>query len=325
MFSWDCYHGNLEWLQTNTIFLARHGSHAYGTNIATSDEDYKGIAIPPKDYFLGYLKKFEQAESKNPDLVIFDIRKFFHLAADCNPNIIEVLFTDPSDYVYINEFGEQLVEYRHLFLSQKIKHTFSGYALAQLKRIRTHKKWLLNPPDHKPTRKEYDLPEQSLLSNDILGAIKALEDDGKIPENDERFPAHVMTLYHTERAYQNSLREWQQFQNWQNTRNKNRAELEKAHGYDTKHAMHLVRLLRMCREILTTGVVTVKRPDAEELLAIRNGAWTYDQIIEFAEKEDKELTFLMSVSPLPKSPDRNALDSLCGEMVEKFLRLTEYP
>mgnify|MGYP001607055563 CR=1 FL=1 len=46
-----------------------------------------------------------------------------------------------------------------------------------------------------------------------------------------------------------------------------------------KHAMHLVRLMRMCKEILITCEVVVKRPDREELLAIRNGAWSYYKLI----------------------------------------------
>ncbi|AEZ66297.1 hypothetical protein phiTE_131 [Pectobacterium phage phiTE] len=36
-------------------------------------------------------------------------------------------------------------------------------------------------------------------------------------------------------------------------RNAARHELEEKFGYDTKHAMHLVRLLRMSQEILETG------------------------------------------------------------------------
>ena len=61
--------------------------------------------------------------------------------------------------------------------------------------------------------------------------------------------------------------------------NVKRPELVEKHGYDTKHAMHLWRLLRMCAEILETGRVLVRRPDADELLAIRDGAWRYDAII----------------------------------------------
>ena len=39
-------------------------------------------------------------------------------------------------------------------------------------------------------------------------------------------------------------------------------------------------------EILETGVVHVKRPDADELRAIRNGAWTYEEIVKYAEEMD---------------------------------------
>jgi hypothetical protein len=84
--------------------------------------------------------------------------------------------------------------------------------------------------------------------------------------------------------------------------------------------MHLVRLLRMCREILAEGRVVVRRPDAEELLAIRSGAWPYERLIEWAKAEDQALTELMRTSPLPREPDRAAIDRLCVELTEEGLR-----
>ena len=81
------YHGALTWVPQRTIFLTRAGSHAYGLATPESDLDLRGIVIPPKGYFLGFWHRFEQAESTDPDLVIYDIRKFFHLAAACNPSI----------------------------------------------------------------------------------------------------------------------------------------------------------------------------------------------------------------------------------------------
>ena len=76
---------------------------------------------------------------------------------------------------------------------------------------------------------------------------------------------------------------------WKKNRNETRGDLEEAHGYDTKHAMHLVRLLRMGVEALRDEEIVVKRPDAEELLAIRDGAWTYEEIVEYAEQMDAEV------------------------------------
>ena len=88
-----------DWLEKNTLYKCKHGSHAYGTNIEDSDEDIKGICIPPINYFYGF-KEFEQYEMKQPDLVIYSLRKFAKLAANANPNIFEMLFVDASDILY---------------------------------------------------------------------------------------------------------------------------------------------------------------------------------------------------------------------------------
>jgi predicted nucleotidyltransferase len=345
------------WLAERTILLAKHGSHAYGTALPTSDLDIKGVAIPPVEYFHGYLWKFEQAESYDPDLVVYDIRKFLKLAADCNPNIIEVLWADPGDYLQVTPAGHELLAARHLFLSRKAKHTFSGYAVSQLKRIKTHRQWLLDPPGDKPTRGDFDLPDSSFISPDDRAAAEAavqkqidswgidLEPlerparialEGRIAATlaemqiaaDEQwnaagrvlgFSENFIDALGRERRYRAALRNWQQYQEWKANRNPERAALEAQHGYDCKHAMHLVRLLRMCREILTTGEVLVKRPDAEELLAIRGGAWDYDRLVGWAAEEDATLTELAKGSPLPHSPNRRGLDVLCIRLVESSL------
>lgn len=352
---------HLKWMEQGTVLLVRHGSHAYGTNVATSDEDFKGVAIPPKEYFLGSTKRFEQAELKapDPDAVIYDIRKFFNLASDCNPNIIEVLHTDPSDHFIVDPIGQIILEHKDDFLSKKIKHTFLGYSVAQLKRIKTHKKWIMNPPAEPPSRSSLGLPEQTLIPQDQLMAATAevqkeldrfqfdfMEDlqestkigirttvsemlaELKITAEDHWMASarkiglsdNFIQIMQRERQYTSAKREWDQYQNWKKTRNPARSALEEKYGYDTKHAYHLVRLIRMCRETLLTGKVIVKRPDREELLSIRNGAWSYDQLIEFAETEELELnTLYQSSTALPKLPDRNKLDQLCITLVEKSL------
>lgn len=89
------------------------------------------------------------------------------------------------------------------------------------------------------------------------------------------------------------------------------------HG-NCKHAAHLVRLIRMCREILETGQVLVRRPDAEEIRSIRNGAWSYESIVEFAEKEDLSLQEVAKKSSLPNSPPMNIIHETVFEMVMEF-------
>ncbi len=319
-FDWAAlYHGNLPWIPARTIFLTRAGSHAYELATPESDLDLRGVAIPPPEYFLGFAQRFEQADATDPDLVIYDIRKFFQLAAACNPSIIELLWTAGEDHLVITPLGQRLLEHRALFLSRRARHTFSGYAVAQLKRINTHRRWLVTPPTHKPTRAEFGLPETSVLSADILGAIEAVEQ--KAAQDLAAIPAHVMDLYRRERAYQNALREWRQYEHWKAHRNPKRAALEAKMGFDGKHAAHLVRLMRMCREILETGAVVVKRPDREELLAIRNGAWSYEQLMQWSEQEDHALEEISEHSSLPSAPDSRTLDVLCVTIVEEMLEL----
>lgn len=318
------------WLRGNTIFLTRHGSHAYGTNIPGSDEDFKGLAIPPPEYFLGYSRKFEQAVGQGPDITIYDIRKFFALAADCNPSIIEVLFTDPSDHV-INR-ARELLDNRDLFLSKKAKFTFSGYAMSQLKRIETHRRWLLSPPEKEPKRADFGLTEMRAVAKEQLGAAEAairqeLDLQVGMPAFDLQADAakklgyeeNFIEYLRREQNYRRAKQEWTQYNTWKRERNKSRAELERKFGYDTKHAMHLVRLMRMGAEILTAGAVIVRRPDAEELLSIRYGAWKYDDLMQWAKDMDTRLNELYKISNvLPKSPDIAKLDALCMRFVEEW-------
>jgi uncharacterized protein len=309
------YHGNLDWLPARTIFLAIHGSRAYGLATETSDVDIKGVAIPPSEYFYGFLRRFEQAESKDPDMSIYDIRKFFDLASQNNPNLLELLWVDESDIIQIDDLGRLLRSHRDKFLSTKVRHTYGGYAYNQLKRLKSHRKWILEPRENKPTRAEFGLPETSTLSADIRGAIEALDTKGQLDNHLEEFGPIVMDAYQRERAYHNELRGWTQYQNWKVTRNPVRADMERKFGYDGKFALHLVRLLKSCREILTTGQLIVKRPDREELLSLRQGAWSYEKLIGWAEEQEADLDDLVKKSPLPHSPDRNFLQDLCCQIV----------
>ena len=373
-------------LRSRTILLVVAGSRAYGTNRPDSDVDVKGVAIPTAEYLHGYLNRFEQADkpehvAKFTDLLnpaeqeivkatklegtVFNLQKFVALAAECNPNILDVLFARDEEVRLLTPLGKKLRENRHLFLSARAKHSFSGYSMAQLKRIRLHRAHLLHPPTHKPTRAEFDLPENTLIPADHLAAARAavqkqidnwqfdlagMSDTEKVrAENaiaehltemrlalgyettgDATWMAacrhigltdNLIYVMQKEREYESAFKRWKQFQDWETNRNKDRAALEAAHGLDTKHAMHLVRLLKMCREIMEKGEVNVWRADAAELLDIRNGKWTYDQIVEWADNEDKELDVLYKSKKyvVPHEPDRKAIDRLCVEMVEQAL------
>lgn len=77
--------------------------------------------------------------------------------------------------------------------------------------------------------------------------------------------------------------------------------------------------MRMGKEILESGQVIVKRPDAAELVSIRNGAWTYDQVVAYAENMEEKMKSLYETSPLPKEANRVFLDKLCQDVIEEYI------
>jgi len=131
-----------ELAQKYLVFKCVAGSRAYNTHSAHSDTDTRGIFIAPPEYTLGCLKNVGQVEVPGEDTTIYELGKFVQLAANCNPNIIELLFTEKEDILFMDPAFQELRHSRNLFLSKKAKYTFSGYAMAQMKRIRGHNKWI---------------------------------------------------------------------------------------------------------------------------------------------------------------------------------------
>ena len=85
---------------------------------------------------------------------------------------------------------------------------------------------------------------------------------------------------------------------------------------------HLVRLMRTGYELMTTGELKVLRPDAEELLAIRNGAWSYEKIVGYAEEMDAKIGEVYDTDKcsLPMKPPEAKINDLLQEMIEMKLR-----
>jgi uncharacterized protein len=296
------------------IFETVHGSTAYGLARDGSDVDLKGVMVGPRSWYFGIAPAPEQLDL-SPDHVRYELRKFVRLAADANPTVLELLFTAPELHRTVTESGQLLLDERSAFLSRRIADRFGGYALAQLKRIRTHRGHLLAPPSHAPTRAEFDLPERTVIPADQLAAAEALlvAGDGEAADVSPNF----FDLLGRERRYKSALKNWQSYQQWLRGRNPKRAELEAKFGYDTKHAMHLVRLQRVGLEALTTGRLNVHRGDRDELLAIRDGAWTYDDLELRAEAAHQTILAAAGNSVLPVAPDTAKIEVICVGIIER--------
>jgi predicted nucleotidyltransferase len=372
--------------ERDTIFLTLAGSHAHGTARKDSDVDLRGVAIAPLPVKFSYMQTFEQYEgpmstgmsqliksasedmhlsldSNKVEVVIFDIVKFFRLCAAANPNALEILFADPSAWLFDSPAWRMVFDRRYLFLSRKVCETYVGYALAQLKRIKSHRSWLLNPPSKQPTRGEFGLPELSILKADDRNRIEeaisdklrrwaledlemppatriairkrleefwmdilSIEESGEQVDLEMRQKAalslglsrEVIEVLERERRFRSAQKHWQSYQKWKAERNPMRANLESRYGYDTKHAMHLIRLMRTGLELVRTGDLRVRRYDADELLAIRDGKMTYEQVVEEAQHLEHLMREGLDSSPLPTQIDEDSIDELVVGTIQQF-------
>jgi hypothetical protein len=266
------------------LFAGVSGAHLYGFPSSGSDVDVRGVCVPPARYLLG-LSGFEQFEDRAGEVVIYGLVKFARLALANNPNMLDILWADEEDVLFVDDYGEALRAARSLFLSRKVAQTYAGYADDQLKRMETHYRWLHSPPDHQPTSPEF-------------GATPH-------PKGGFRFPDTQQ-----ERAYRAALKHWQNYQGWRANRHPQRAALEALHGYDTKHAAHLLRLYRMGIEILRQQVVRVRRPDAAWLREVLGGRYTYDELMALVADLRGELAQAAAASALPAEPDVAAVEGL---------------
>jgi len=250
------------WLPANVEYETIMGSVAYGVSSDTSDVDVYGWAIPPKDDVFPHLrgevagfgrqhKRFEQFQDHHVadpsalaghgrvyDLTIFGIVKFFQLAMDNNPNVIDCLFTPVTCVLHSTRVGNLVRENRRRFLHRGAWPKFKGYAYSQLHKL----------------------------------AIK--QPTGK------------------------------------------RAELVARHGYDTKFAYHVVRLLGEVEQILVEGDIDLQR-DRERLKAIRRGEWSEDRLRAWAADKEADLERAYAASSLPAAPDEDGLKKLLLNCMEE--------
>ena len=234
------------------ILSAYRGSIAHGTYVPASspgsidDRDVMAVCVPPHAYYLGLAEYGSRGtvEIKEGvwDIVIYEARKMIAMLLAGNPNVLSLLWVDPTHYLTVTPAGALLLRSRRLFIGRHVYHSFVGYAQSQFTRM-TH-----------------------LAFRGYMG--------------------------------------------------EKRKRLVERFGYDTKNAAHLIRLLRMGIEFLNDGKLQVTRPDAVELLAIKQGQWALERVKEEAHQLFAEAKRAYQRSALPDAPKRERINRLCVRIIQ---------
>jgi len=182
--------------------------------------------------------------------------------------------------------------------------------MAQLHKMKKHRKWFLNPPKEKPTRKGFGLTDSPKVSGAGLQALASISLD--------LFKDNFADEIRQELSYRDEKKKWDNYVSWRDNRNPIRRKMEEKFGYDGKAASHLFRLIKEGKELLLTGNIIFPLRDAEEILDVKNGKYTYEEMIKIAEGMDSKFDLWYNKSSLPDKPDRKKLTSLYFEIIDDY-------
>ena len=149
------------------LLLVIRGSHAYGTNVETSDTDYAGVFIQSIDDILGFGYKEQINDDKN-DIVLYEIKRFLDLLSSNNPNILEILNTPEDCIIYKHPIFDEILNNRDKFITKACKNSFAGYAVQQIKKA-------------KGQNKKQNWEKDKVTRKDVIDFVYVIEGSKSIP------------------------------------------------------------------------------------------------------------------------------------------------
>ena len=306
------------------ILLTYGGSISYGTNNENSDIDLRGVYLPTKRQLLTMDVDKKPYEDRITDTVVYPLQQNITLLTSCNPNVLEVFGTKDEHIFMLTKEGKLLRDNIDLFLTTKAYNTFVGYSTAQLRRLQNALARGYYPQIEKEKHIKESIETKMLSFSDRYkeldkDIILELLDSDKSDFEKEIFISMVINKYPI-RDLKGMLEEMlliiKDFDKL-NCRNTKKDEL-----HLRKHAMHLVRLLLMGKEILEGKGVHTYREDSPFLLKIRRGEIDYPEVFEISNKLKEELVYARKHTTLPIHVDEKKVADLTYEInkvvLEKF-------
>ena len=168
-------------------FLGVCGSQSFGLADEASDLDLVGFYVPKGKLLYGLsgksgLERVEeiefQFEGKKCEAKIHDVRKAGALIARSNPNMVDMLWIDEQFIIVDSPFYRDIRATREKLLTAEYILKLRAYAVGQVKRIESHRRWLVAAASgeflQKPTRADYGLPEAPMIPSAVYDAVTSI-------------------------------------------------------------------------------------------------------------------------------------------------------
>lgn len=165
------------------------------------------------------------------------------------------------------------------------------------------------------------------ISRDYHGIVKSEEEIN--PSKQLRLSSvnkgeePICIISYDSNAYTQRCIKYKEWQNWKACRNEERyKEVLDKKGYDVKNATHCLRLMNMGIEIAKGEGIKVDRRgiDADYLLKVRTGQFTFEEIMTTLDEKQKELEKVINNSRIPDDIDLDVFEDLVYNLRNEFFK-----
>lgn len=320
------------------LYKIKSGSFLYGLTTPKSDLDYVGVYIEDtleelldpfnnKDEIDVSIKaKLENGKNSSEaiDEKYFHIKKFIKLCADCNPNIIEMLFAPEYAIEYVDpDFKTLFLDRPEMFVNAKLVDRFIGYAKSQEQKSYTksnnyvtldafkiglknlddklNMNWIMNDSEfQKKFEGRYSIVTKRHTATNIEDVLEIA---------DMQFPSGL--------TIKNALTQIEE----RFARASHRVEGILVNNYEPKFMSHTIRLLAEGKQLLQSR--SIKFPfegeERELIMNIKTGVIKVEDIPEIVNRYKDELSTLEQVEScnIPKEADKVAIAKSYSRLVLK--------
>ena len=149
------------------LLLVIRGSHAYGTNVETSDTDYSGVFIQKIEDIIGF-NYVEQINDDKNDTVIYEVQRFLQLLSSNNPTVLELLKTPDDCVLYKHPIFDEILNNGDKFITKICAKSLGGYAKQQISKA-------------KGQNKKQNWEKDKVTRKDVLDFVYVIEGPKSIP------------------------------------------------------------------------------------------------------------------------------------------------
>ncbi len=292
-------------MENKIIMKSIYGSHLYGTNTPSSDTDLKQIHMNPTDVLLtgkysGCFSQNTNTKGKNTsedvDFESKELRHFIKEALSGQTYAIDLLFTPRKLIIETSNTWEEIIENRHLLISNNIK-PFIGYVTSQAEKYSAKGDkikeldafiGMIETLSHKSSTTLAEIVDQIYISGfkyfsvNIKGTEQYLFGPNcEFPLN-RRFVEVYPVLVEKRKSY-----------------GKRAEEAAKNDGLDLKAYYHALRIIWQLEDYMTTQKLEFPSPRVHHLIDIRSGKYTKGYIEDWIASEIERVLQLPNNLPEP--------------------------